>query len=560
MKIIEKNLYLLIFIGMINISAFSQTYQIKINKINPGPNQYPGGRGPDELVIYNPDYTSPQTGTNQYGIEITVQNGRVTLVGGNNSVIPKDGFVVSGHGKANQWLSQFSKIGAAVTIIDNSVKMIIDLDCLGKEIQLKINKAQRIVEEASYQNKNIDQDQIGKRIQDLQEITSEIDLAYIKKDSIPVVNGLKKVDSIVKEILYLTAESPMIEARGVWYRPIEKNKAEIIRTLDKMEGANLNLLFLESIWNGETIYPGKITRQKKQFNKFDPLKIFIEEGEKRGIEVHAWIHTFFVGYVGKTDKVDVGPILKNHPDWAIKKRDGLKVSTDEEGYLYVCPAKPEVQDFLASLYSEITEKYPKLGGIQLDYIRYPENSSLTESYCYCDYCRSSFKKLYNSDPMDISPDKDPKLWKKWSDWREANINRFVERIRNENKKTILSADIFPDTAISKTTKMQNWLLWGKNGYLDIVAPMAYTTESKWVGEQMVNMKKMLPRNQLIYCGLAPFLSLSPENLFEQIQTVRANSISGIIMFSLAYLSDEVLHLLKLGPFREKALLPHKYKN
>jgi hypothetical protein len=94
--------------------------------------------------------------------------------------------------------------------------------------------------------------------------------------------------------------------------------------------------------------------------------------------------------------------------------------------------------------------------------------------------------------------------------------------------------------------------------LDIVVPMAYTTEAKWLDQQIKNMKKMLPRNQLIYCGIAPFLSLSPENIYDQIQTIRKNSIGGMVMFSLAYLSDEVLNLLRLGPFREKAILPHKY--
>jgi uncharacterized lipoprotein YddW (UPF0748 family) len=550
---------LFLFILVVKCSLFSQTYTTKITSINPDPNQYPGGRGPDELVIYNPEYTSPKTGTNQYGIEIIVQNGRVTSIGGNNSDIPRDGFVVSGHGSGNKWLAENSKVGAIVVIEKNQIKITIDLECLRKNAQYKIDKTQRNYAFWSSYKNDFDSKPIEKRIADFQKLTSEIDFYYNEGDSLSVVKGLKKVDSILKEILFLTSESPSIEARGVWYRPIEKSKEEIIKTLDKIEKANFNLLFVETIWNGETIYPGKITQQKRQFMHFDPLKIFIEEGAKRGIEVHAWIHTFFVGYVGKTDLYDIGPVLKKHPEWAIKKRDGSKVSKAEDGYLYVCPAKPEVQDFLASLYKEITTKYPKIGGIQLDYIRYPENQSPDESYCYCDFCRSEFLRLYGVDPTTITPEKNPEQWEKWNQWRESNITRFVERIRKENKSSILSADIFPDTTISKKTKMQDWLLWVKNNYIDVIAPMAYTTESKWLDDQIKNMKKIIYNNYRIYCGIAPFLNLDPESLYDQIQTIRENSIGGMVMFSLGYLSDEILYLLKLGPFREKSLIPHKIK-
>lgn len=56
-------------------------------------------RGADMLVVYNKHFGS-RTKTNEYGAEYTVRNGRVTAVGVGNSVIPKDGYVISVHGSA----------------------------------------------------------------------------------------------------------------------------------------------------------------------------------------------------------------------------------------------------------------------------------------------------------------------------------------------------------------------------------------------------------------------------------------------------------------------------
>lgn len=56
-------------------------------------------RGADTLILYNKWYGT-RTRTNEYGMEYTVQDGRITKVQAGNSAIPADGWVVSVHGKA----------------------------------------------------------------------------------------------------------------------------------------------------------------------------------------------------------------------------------------------------------------------------------------------------------------------------------------------------------------------------------------------------------------------------------------------------------------------------
>lgn len=74
-------------------------------------------RRADELILYQPSFDA-STRTNQFGAEATVVGGMVTTVVDlrGNSPIPSDGFVLSGHGRARQWILQALQPGALVDV------------------------------------------------------------------------------------------------------------------------------------------------------------------------------------------------------------------------------------------------------------------------------------------------------------------------------------------------------------------------------------------------------------------------------------------------------------
>jgi len=360
---------------------------------------------------------------------------------------------------------------------------------------------------------------------------------------------------MLDEVEYRISLSTSVEGRGVWHRPTEKNSEEISAVVRKLADAGFNMIFLETIWRGETIYPGFITKQKKEFVGFDPLRTYIVEGKKYGVEIHAWIHTFFVGYLGHDEDTSTGPILSEHPDWQLVKRNGEKISKTEPGYLYVNPAHPKVQEFIASLYKEVRTNYPNLAGIQMDYIRYPVNVPLDESSDYSDVSREKFKEYSGVDPLTINPADNPEQWEAWRLWREQNITNFVKKIRWENPEILLSADIFPDIEEALKTKMQNWGDWANKGYVNFLVPMIYTVNSEWVTEAIGKMRGITGEQFPLYIGLAPFLKLTPSQLLLQIELSRESNANGVILFSSSSITDEQLQLLSIGPFRKKALIP-----
>ncbi len=95
--------------------------EYEADKVNPqGPSDYPGGRAGDELVVYTPEY-GKSTGTNEWGVEAVVRNGKVAGLGGNDSQIPEDGFVLSGHGAAARWITNNLSKGIPVVLAGKTV-------------------------------------------------------------------------------------------------------------------------------------------------------------------------------------------------------------------------------------------------------------------------------------------------------------------------------------------------------------------------------------------------------------------------------------------------------
>lgn len=76
-------------------------------------------RGENNLIIYNRAY-GRTTGTNPYGLEYVVRNGRVTEINTNDSVIPSDGYVVSVHGSSmDAFASAGVRVGDPVTLTEH---------------------------------------------------------------------------------------------------------------------------------------------------------------------------------------------------------------------------------------------------------------------------------------------------------------------------------------------------------------------------------------------------------------------------------------------------------
>ena len=99
--------------------VFFNQSMIKIDIIDPmistnlkGAN-YPGLRGANQLVIYTPSF-GIRTGTNEFGTEAIVEGNTVSSLSGADSLIPANGFVISGHGTAKKWINENIMVGSKI--------------------------------------------------------------------------------------------------------------------------------------------------------------------------------------------------------------------------------------------------------------------------------------------------------------------------------------------------------------------------------------------------------------------------------------------------------------
>ncbi len=98
--------------------------------INPTTTAFPGGRGPNDLVLYRAPVLI--TTTNQYGAELPVVsdgvagvlNDRQASASTSGTLVPVGGYVLSGHGTSREWLIAHATTGAQVTLTHQDAPVV----------------------------------------------------------------------------------------------------------------------------------------------------------------------------------------------------------------------------------------------------------------------------------------------------------------------------------------------------------------------------------------------------------------------------------------------------
>ena len=528
---------------------------------------YPGGRGPNKLVIYTPSYGF-HTGTNEFGTEAVVEGNIVTALSGADSTIPQNGIVISGHGTAKNWITQNIKIGSKVFVdlLNNTLTVYTTSDSYSYEAKAKIDEAQSIIDYYKNSLKGYNSYTSESHIQAAQNymkiaqnsINSGLSVQQYSKEAIEEANM-----AIKTSLPYLKDE-----LKGVWLRPTETNEAQIISTLDNLASNGFNSVFLETYYHGKTIFPSEtmnrygFTVQNEKFEGFDPLAIWVKEAHKRGIKLHTWFQSFYVG--NEPPENNETSILSVHPDWGNKTKryadsDSPTKSLSEHNGYFLDPSNPYVQGFLEDLVSEIITKYHP-DGINLDYIRYPNANSNSDvgAWGFTRYARDEFCNRYGVDPVDLTLS--DVRWYDWNKYRRDNVTEFVRKIGHIGKQnsTYISAVIFPDLASALSTKQQDWRNWSYNNYIDGFTPLFLTYDSGMLASMMRDVMSVKSPETELYAGLfVTFMGGASEDLIRQIYETRKMNVNGIILFDYAHTTPVYTSTLTASAFKPNEIIVKK---
>ena len=541
----------------------------KIDAIYPGCRynklgiSYPGNRGPNQLVVYKREY-GRRTLTNEFGKEAVVVGDTVVRLTGADSIIPHDGFVISGHGSAAKWISANLKVGTKIRIDEknNVLHAFTTIGSFRYCAKIKINEVEQILDKTRKQYKNRDEKKVKEY---LKKAKKELKRSC-SSNSNSALQSAK--DSIVSSQIALSYTLPYLEneLKGVWVRPVQKSEAEVERTLDEMKELGVNTIFLETFFHGKTIFPSEIMKsygfesQNRIFRGYDPLSCWVRGAHKRNMKLHIWFQSFYIG--NKLPQEDAYNILAVRPMWGNRTKAKSEQSepvahiSEHRGY-FIDPANPEVVDFLTKLILEICAKYD-IDGVNLDYVRYPLSAKASSSnyeasnWGYTPYAREEFKKIYGVDPVDIKAN--TSMWNKWDNYRQERITKYVASIKDalKDRGIVLSAVAFPDYKSSLETKQQNWQRWSAYNYVDALTPLILTADYNLADSMLNEFKRKTSSKTKIYPGLfVSFMEGESEDLLKQIHIIRNQNLDGIVLFDWAHMGKKYTDVLRTCVFAKQ---------
>jgi len=223
----------------------------------------------------------------------------------------------------------------------------------------------------------------------------------------------------------LMAQSPKREMRATWLATvwqidwpasvvsstgnttqIAAQKNMMIRILDSLVSANMNAVCFQVRSRCDAMYNSAyepwstdLVAVRGQNPGYDPLQFVIDEGHKRGIEVHAWLNPYRYETVVGQWTGQAGDYRTAHPEWILSYSSGTCI---------LDPGNPAVMKRIKQVVGDIIQKYDIDGLLFDDYFyAYGGTSATLDAYS---------QGLYKPAGMDVG------------DWRRANVNKMVAEV------------------------------------------------------------------------------------------------------------------------------------
>jgi len=263
-----------------------------------------------------------------------------------------------------------------------------------------------------------------------------------------------------------------------------------------------------------------------------------------GVELQCWI----ISLCCRDEEVQ-----KNHPDWFMISRKGdssLEKPPYVNYYTWLCPTRPEVQEYMARRVADLAD-IQGLAGVHLDYIRYPDvilpvgiqpKYNLVQDreypefdFCYCPVCREQFRKEAGVDPLELKDPSASEAWRKFRWDRVTNlVNNLVKVAHGKGKK--LTAAVFPSPSIARRLVRQDWPSWNLDAFHPMMYHKYYNQGIDWIGRVTEEGRAALSDRVPLYSGLAVYM-LEPEELARATQIALDAGASGITLFHAGHMSD-----------------------
>lgn len=312
-------------------------------------------------------------------------------------------------------------------------------------------------------------------------------MKYIAKISIALLTLCLAIPAV--------AQTPKKEVRAFWLstvwrltwpqttvitetgntQQIQKQKDELTMLLDSVKAANCNTVYFQVRGRCDAMYRSSyepwssdLVATRGMDPGYDPLEFVIEEGHKRGIEVHAWFNPY--RYESVLNQWDGTPLnyRESHPDWLLDYSGSGSILN---------PAMQEVRDHITAIIQEVVHNYDIDGVVFDDYFYMSGTTDAMDNDLY-----------QTQNPDNLSR----------GDWRRQNVNKLIAQVYQmiQSEKPYVRFGISPagvwctDASIAEkygvtpTPAGSGWayndiycdpMAWIQEGTIDYISPQIYWT-------------------------------------------------------------------------------------
>lgn len=341
----------------------------------------------------------------------------------------------------------------------------------------------------------------------------------------------------------------------------QQQKDEAVRILDLLKDANFNAVIFQARPSADAMYPSELEPWsyfltgeigKAPSPLYDPLKFWIDESHKRGMELHVWLNPYRAHHT-TGGPVSSQSMVKKMPEQIVKLRNGM---------YWMDPSAQETQDLASNVIRDLVKRYD-MDAVHIDDYFYPYR----EYNGGKDFPDNKTWSTYLKSGGTLSR----------ADWRRGNVNKFIKRIHDEIKaeKPSVRFGISPfgiwkpgfPAGIKGSSQYDELYadakLWLNEGWLDYFSPQLYWKSEgpqsfpallKWWDQE--NYKKVHLWPGLNTVGIA--VSDKPSEIAGQIRTTRSllKNAAGVIHYSVDGISKSPAMLSTLKTlYSEPALVP-----
>lgn len=360
------------------------------------------------------------------------------------------------------------------------------------------------------------------------------------------------------------------EVRGLWVlRSTLATPRGIQQMVETAQRGGFNTLLVQVRGRGDAYYNSRVEPRAAELDDapatFDPLAATLAAAHAAGLKVHAWFNVDLVSSATVLPR-SRAHIVARHPEWLMVPRRAANalrvVPTDIPIYvgeiaraaradsehvegLYLSPVLPASRDYTASVVTDLVSRYA-LDGIHLDYLRYP-----TDQFDYSTSSLAAFRaeaapsvSVEQRDRLDKAARTNVAAWPDalpdaWSTFRQSRLTALAASLRAAAVKArpgiVVSAAVAPNADEARAQRLQDWRLWARQGLIDVLCPMIYTTDATEFSAALTRVKADAGR-AAVWAGVGAW-KLTPERAAENVKTARRANIAGVLLYSYDSLSS-----------------------